>query len=217
MLALSSGDIGRAQEVLLTIADQQQPQAGLYQEIGGLARELHTSLKSFLETLDPLLTDMVEDKIPDSGNRLEHMMQLTEKAANTTLDQVEAIQERLKGEKRLLERFEAILEGLPPEKISEARTLVLKLRAAFQSNNEALDTIVAAQDFQDLSGQIILKITQLLKELEKRLVNVIRTFGVRIGEGELKPEVELYGPAHEQKEALHSQDDVDSLLAEFGF
>jgi chemotaxis regulatin CheY-phosphate phosphatase CheZ len=80
-----------------------------------------------------------------------------------------------------------------------------------------LDTILTAQDYQDLSGQIILKISQLLKDMERKLVDLIRTFGVK-PVGSKKPCDELYGPAHAAMDnAVHSQDDVDSLLADFGF
>ena len=59
-----------------------------------------------------------------------------------------------------------------------------------------LDIILTAQDYQDLSGQIILKITQLLKDMELKLVNLIRTFGVKSETGRSKTNGELYGPAH---------------------
>ena len=51
-----------------------------------------------------------------------------------------------------------------------------------------LDIILTAQDYQDLSGQIILKITQLLKDIEDKLVNLIRTFGVKTETSKLNDE-----------------------------
>ena len=81
-----------------------------------------------------------------------------------------------------------------------------------------LDIILTAQDYQDLSGQIILKISQLLKDMELKLVDLIRTFGVKPVTSKQKASDELYGPAHAAMDnAVHSQDDVDSLLADFGF
>ncbi len=77
---------------------------------------------------------------------------------------------------------------------------------------------MTAQDYQDLSGQILLKVTQLLKDIEDKLVNVIRTFGVKAETAKQSEKAELYGPAHAACEnAVHSQDEVDSMLAEFGF
>ena len=91
--AFSSGDLAGAQMILLNMANQQCDSSGLYKEIGGLARGLHDSIRGFLNTLDPSLHEIVENKIPDSGNRLEHILEMTEKAAITTLDHVETMQD----------------------------------------------------------------------------------------------------------------------------
>lgn len=224
MEALSGRNIARAQGILLQLADQQY-QAGLYKEIGSMARELHTSLKTFMDVMDPSLREMVEDKLPDSGSRLEHMLELTEKAANTTIDNVEKLQKRNHEEQKrlalLYENFgklQAIGEQAG-KRLAENQNLLTELEESLKKNHDDLIVVLTAQDYQDLTGQIIQKITQLLKELELKLVNVIRTFGVKVDTGKKAPEPEeLYGPAHKDKEeALHSQDDVDSLLAEFGF
>ena len=224
MIALSESDIPHAQEILLKLAEQHQ-QAGLYNEIGGLARELHNSLKGFMTTMDPALKEMVVERLPDSGNRLEHILKLTETSANTTLDHVEAIQKRNEREQKSLEllldsasRFTAI--GEPAlKRIEDLQTQLKSLQSSCLKTHDDLIVVIGAQDYQDLTGQIIMKIMQLLKDLELKLVNVIRTFGVKLEMAKkTKEELELYGPAHEKKvEALHSQDDVDSLLAEFGF
>ncbi len=223
MVALSKGDCINAQEVLLKLAEQQQ-QAGLYNEIGGLARDLHNSLRDFMETVDPHLKEMVEEKIPDTGNRLEHILELTENAANTTIDHVEAMQRRNELEQKQLEELERVVGKLmaigdkAQENVSKGREILKEIRKSVDKNHNDLIVVLTAQDYQDLTGQIILKIIQLLNDLELKLVNVIRTFGVKSEERREAKTEELYGPAHKAKtEALHSQDDVDSLLAEFGF
>ena len=211
MVALSYGEIGRAQEILLGIADQQH-QAGLYKEIGGLARELHTSLKSFMDILDPSLREMVLDKLPDSGNRLEHMLELTEKAANTTIDHVEKLQKRIeKDQGRLvllqenLGKLNAIGEQAQ-KRLEENQAALMQLLKSAEDSHQDLLTVLTAQDYQDLTGQIIQKITKLLKDLELKLINVIRTFGVKVDASRKGLEEDLYGPAHKAKEeALHSR------------
>jgi len=59
----------------------------------------------------------------------------------------------------------------------------------------------------------------LLDEIQRKLLNLIRTFGVKTETGvKHTTDDKLYGPAHAGVEdAVHSQDEVDSLLAEFGF
>ena len=224
MDAFSSGDLPHAQEILLNLADYQGLSSGLYKEIGSLARGLHDSIRGFLSNLDPSLQDIVEDKLPDSGNRLEHMMEMTEKAAITTLDHVEAMQERLSSEVAQISSLRALLGGLSAigeaagKKLARGSQLLDDMETIIGRHRSDLDIILTAQDYQDLSGQIILKITQLLKDMELKLVNLIRTFGVKSETGRSKTNGELYGPAHAAVEnAVQSQDEVDSLLAEFGF
>jgi len=221
MQALSDGDLSRAEKVLGELAESRHP--GLYREIGGIARELHNSLRDFVRTMDPSLREMVEEKIPDSGNRLEHIIKLTETAANTTLDHVEALQKRNEKDQERLESIGRVLTELHPlgegaqKKLGEAVAAVRELMGSAQKSHEDLIRILTAQDYQDLTGQIILKIMALLEDLETKLVQLIAKFGVKVDKAR-KAKEELYGPAHEAVEdALHSQSDVDALLAEFGF
>ncbi|MGA2400824.1 MAG: protein phosphatase CheZ [Syntrophobacteraceae bacterium] len=224
MDAFSSADLPRAQEILLNLADHQNLSSGLYKEIGSLARGLHDSIRGFLSNLDPSLQDIVEDKLPDSGNRLEHMMEMTEKAAITTLDHVEAMQERLSSEVEQISSLRALLGGLNAisdsagRKLAQGSQVLDAMETIIGQHRSDLDIILTAQDYQDLSGQIILKITQLLKDMELKLVNLIRTFGVKTEARSAKTSGDLYGPAHAAVEnAVQSQDEVDSLLADFGF
>lgn len=221
MQALSDGDLSRAEKILGDLAESRHP--GLYREIGGIARELHNSLRDFVRTMDPSLREMVEEKIPDSGNRLEHIIKLTETAANTTLDHVEALQKRNEKDQERLEAINEVLTGLHPlgesaqKRLDEAVAAVRELLGSAQKSHEDLIRILTAQDYQDLTGQIIMKIMALLEDLETKLVQLIAKFGVKVDKAK-KAKEELYGPAHEAVEdALHSQSDVDALLAEFGF
>jgi chemotaxis protein CheZ len=221
--AFSSGDLTAAREILLTLSEQQQ-QAGLYKQVGVLARQLHDSLKSFADSLDPTLVDMVEDKIPDSGSRLEHILRLTERAANTTLDHVEAMQKRNQIQQTKLARLKELLANMravgdkAQHLLVESQGSLDDLEDSVVKTSADLITVLTAQDYQDITGQIILKIIALLKDLETNLVNVIRTFGVRLETLKENMPEQLYGPAHAGiTNAMHSQDDVDSLLAEFGF
>lgn len=221
MQALSDSDLHRAETILATLSENRHH--GLYREIGGIARALHNSLRDFVRVMDPSLREMVEEKIPDSGNRLEHIIKLTESAANTTLDHVESLQKRNEKDQGRLATIHEMLTGLHPlgenaqKKLDAAVNLVQELLESTQKSHADLIRILTAQDYQDLTGQIIMKIMALLEDLEAKLVQLIAKFGVKV-EKTKKAKEELYGPAHEDvQDALHSQSDVDALLAEFGF
>jgi chemotaxis protein CheZ len=223
LAALADRDMIKAENILMVLAEQQH-QAGLYNEIGSLARELHNSLRNFMDTMDPALREIVEDKIPDYGSRLEHILEVTENAATVTLDNVEIIQKRNDEDQKELDQIKELLGGLRSigeqarKKLDDSHRIIDRLQSSAAQTHDDLITILTAQDYQDLTGQVIMKIIKLLKDLELKLVNVIRTFGVRVDGRKDAQKEELYGPAHKgTAEALHSQDDVDNLLAEFGF
>ncbi len=154
---------------------------------------------------------------------MEHILEITENAANTTLDRVEAMQGRNETDVEHVKRLKDILETLTAlgprahSSLSDASAITVGLESSMTQTRDDLVSILMAQDFQDLTGQIIQRVLSLLKDLEAKLVNVVKVFGARGERVECEAEA-LYGPAHKGKvEALHSQDDVDSLLADFGF
>lgn len=223
MASFVDGDLERAQSALETIANL-QGDTGLFNEIGAMARSLHTSIQGLSQTLNPELMEMVEDKLPDSENRLEHLLELTENAAVTTMDHVEAIRRRLRedlGRLGQLERHFARLkpmgEGAQRRMMDNAR-LVQELKDSIGQIEADLAVILTSQGYQDLTGQIITKVVASQKEIEARLVKLVSYFGGKVRREGVRRKDGLYGPAHAKTDgALHSQDEVDALLAEFGF
>lgn len=224
MQAMAAANLQKGQKILSEIAEQKY-QAELYQEIGTMARGLHNSLEGFLNNLDPALKEMAEDKIPDSGSRLEHILTVTENAANTTLDNVEKMQQDNQRDQENLAKLDELVQQLRAigepahRRLTDCAQMIQQMQESARQTHDRLITILTAQDFQDLTGQVILKIINLLHDLEQKLVDIISTFGVKM-DGQAKPVTkdELYGPAHaDTAGALGSQNDVDALLAEFGF
>lgn len=223
MASFAEGNLERAQEVLEELSEF-QGEGELFTEIGGIARGLHDSISNFASSLDPELKDLVEERIPDSGNRLEHIMKLTEEAANTTLDHAEAIQNRFRNDSEKLDRLKRHLSMLMPigdaayGRMDESTLLIREIQASLDRSHEDIATILTSQGYQDLTGQIISKIVNFQKDLEGKLVGLVSSFGAKAVKKKEKKEEELYGPAHEKKGgALHSQDEVDAILAQFGF
>jgi chemotaxis protein CheZ len=71
-----------------------------------------------------------------------------------------------------------------------------------------MTTILTTQSFQDLTGQTIKKVIQLVTDIETELVKLIATFGVKIEAGAAVPVAVV---------EKVNQADVDDLLKEFGF
>ncbi|MGL6296114.1 MAG: protein phosphatase CheZ, partial [Plesiomonas sp.] len=87
-----------------------------------------------------------------------------------------------------------------------------------------LTEILMSQDFQDLTGQIIRRVTGLVGEVEQHLITIMKSFGMPENE---QPEeitreqaISAEGPIHDREkrsDVVQNQDDVDDLLSSLGF
>ena len=234
---VDSGDISAALKVVSELnATRDQ---SLYQEVGRLTRTLHESIRNF--QIDTARSEDQEElsKIDDATDRLSYVVDMTNKAANKTLDLVEESMpiasemkqeaDILKGDWTKLRRRE-----MKPE---EFRQLYKRMdlfldKLSHQSDQvyRNLSDILLAQDFQDLTGQVIKRVTGLVQEVEENLVSLVAMAGkvdqitgtVHEGlEQEQESSIERgEGPqmnAEERVDVVSSQDDVDDLLSSLGF
>ena len=204
----------------------------LFKELGKMTREIHDSIMNF--RMDSRISDLASVDIPDAKDRLEYVITMTEKAANTAMAVIEEgspVAEKLGGQaselKAQWEKFRR--REMSPEELrtmghdvegffDESELMMSKLLSGFTE-------ILMAQDFQDLTGQIIRQVITLVNEIETNLVELIKIQGETLvredAEAESKEETKLEGPQVPGKESsddvMKGQDDVDDLLASLGF
>ncbi len=193
MNSVSSGDYERADQIMTNII--QKSQSDLYKEVGKVARKLHDSLKSFREALDPRIKELATEQMPRAVDQLQMVINKTEEAANKTMEIVEKYILKMDD----LANHIRELQG-PEESV--------KFLKEFKNTLEDdLTEILTTQSFQDLTGQVLKKVINLVGDLEVELLKLITTFGLKLEEKKTVPkEVEKV-----------SQEDVDELLKEFGF
>jgi len=160
-------------------------------------------------------------ELPDARERLAYVRSMTEQAATKVLNLVEAAQEDAEAvRKKGRELSDALNRLALSTNISQERARALmKLCAAYASDaasfaarEKSLHTeIMMSQDFQDLSGQVINKVTKMLERAEPPLNDLIASLPVP----DAAAPQELTGVQTPDK-AL-KQDDVDDLLASLGF
>lgn len=205
----------------------------LFAEVGKLTRQLHDSLNSF--QLDGRIANLANEEIPDAQSRLTYVIEETEKAANTTMDAVET---SMPIAETLNDRISTIL---PEWKKLMSRELQLgefkrlchdvdKLLDESSSQSaklaELLTEVLMAQGYQDLTGQVIRRVIELVKEVEDSLVNMLKVFGdsdidFSANKTALESDnVRAEGPiidAEGRDDVVQGQDDVDDLLSSLGF
>ena len=194
--------------------------------IGHVTRLLHDSLSGL--GLDKILEQVAQD-IPDARDRLAYVSRMTEQAAERVLnatDLATPLQTELaNGASTLEQHWKAVLEkpSLKSEynQVADETLEFLTLTTKNTTETKALlMDIMMAQDFQDLTGQVIKKITGLAQDLEKQLVQVLIDFSPTPVKKEVDEKATLMnGPQIDPTavDVVASQEQVDDLLDSLGF
>ncbi|SDH91442.1 protein phosphatase CheZ [Pseudomonas panipatensis] len=237
--SLERGEVQQAVQLIHEL--NQARDRGLYQEVGKLTRELHNAIVNF--QIDPHSRHVEEmSQIADATDRLSYVVQMTEKAANRTMDLVEEctplvghIESEAKALQQDWSRF--MRRELGPDAFRDlAKRVEQYLYSSAQDSRKLsahLNDILLAQDFQDLTGQVIKRVTKLVTEVESNLVKLVwmagqvdRYAGIEHDHQEMRDEVAKErsskgeGPqvaADKRVDVVSGQDDVDDLLSSLGF
>jgi len=196
---------------------------GMFERLGGIVRLLHDSLREL--GYDKALTE-ASTQIVDAQDRLEYVASLTEQAANkvlNTLDDGMPAQEVLsKQAKEMEDRWADLFAGkLSIEEFKalagDSRTFATKVAQATEAEKARLLEIMMAQDFQDITGQLIKKVVAITKKVESELAQLLKDNApADVREKIAQKEVSLMSGPSVPSEALN-QDSVDDLLADLGF
>lgn len=206
-------------------AGQDASEKPMYERLGGIVRMLHDSLREL--GLDRSLS-CVADQITDAQGRLEYIASLTEQAANKVLNAVDSgmpAQESLaKKAKDMDQRWHELFEGkISLEEFktlaSDSKEFAAYVVDASEAEKARLLEIMMAQDFQDITGQLIKKIVAITNAAERELAQLLRDNApadIKAAMAADRTPVDLMqGPS--TPNAAMAQDDVDSLLADLGF
>lgn len=233
--SVNAGDYVRAMTLINELSEVRDQ--SLYREVGRLTRSLHEAIRNF--QIDPTSAEQKEvlSKMTDASDRLSYVVQMTGQAANRTMDLVEesmpmahAMRDEaveLRDEWQRLRRRE-----MEPAEFRELYgridTFFNSLSSDSDSLYQNLSEILIAQDFQDLTGQVIQKVTALVNEVEDNLLSLVVMAGNvdqltgtvhQIEEKEESAEKGV-GPqinADRREDVVSGQDDVDDLLSSLGF
>lgn len=215
----------------------------IFKSVGQLTRALHEAIVNFNVDAD-FASEPVEvnkSEIRDATNRLQYVIEMTQKAANKTMDKVEAAapiamnlgQEahRLREEWHRLRRREMSKEEFR-DLYSQMGEFLDQMDDGTQQLNKTLQDIILEQGYQDLTGQVLQKVIGLITDVENELVNLMRIAGqveqvTGMAEDANKQTLKTdsdssrgEGPqihADKREDVVSSQDDVDDLLSSLGF
>jgi chemotaxis protein CheZ len=206
--------------------DDWPAQSSVFNRIGQMARQLHDTLREL--GYDKLL-ETAASALPDAKDRLAYIASLTEQAACRVLNATDVAQPAMDAlgatAKELGERWDKVFANQMTT--AEFRRLAEETRVYLNSSlpqktdvvNAQLMEIMMAQDFQDLTGQVIKKTVALAQSLENGLMAVLLEV---VPDDKRSEEVThlMNGPvisAEGRSDVVVNQQQVDDLLDSLGF
>jgi chemotaxis protein CheZ len=194
----------------------------VFQRIGSITRKLHDALQEL--GYDKQIENAV-NSLPDARTRLDYIARLTGDAAEKVLNTVDAIQGEQDKVDQAAVKLQALVANLTAtnatgtELATETATFLESYSASSARQREKLTEIMLAQDFHDLTGQVIRKIVSVAATLEQQLVTLL----LEATPPEKRTLVEnagLSGPVVDPQgraDVVTNQAQVDDLLESLGF
>lgn len=201
--ALESHDQESFDQLIETIASLRERQ--LAETVARLARRIQAAMNQI--DVDSRLACIAGREIPDARSHLDFVVRMTEEAAHRTLDLVDH-------SRVFVDNSQRAVDGLLPL-LPEGATDVLSDN--LQQMRATLSELSQAQEYQDLSGQVIRRVIKLVLEIQNALTLILEMGGIDIKEAVDKPIVREQGAAlGPRPESASSQQDADDLLADLG-
>ncbi|WP_438969989.1 protein phosphatase CheZ [Methylophaga sp.] len=226
--ALETNDDQAATQQLTALTQSHENE--LFQEVGKLTRELHEALNNF--NIDSRLVDMAQNDMPNTRDRLNYVITTTEDAAHKTLGYIDNTLPLAQELRETAEKIDESWQRFRNKEMSadEFRILVKEIEAYLPTVKQHADQVymnlsemTLAQGFQDITGQVIRQVIDLVEEVESNLVQLVKVAG-KHQKPEAKQEkidpIKAEGPqinAQDNPNVVNNQDDVDDLLSSLGF
>ena len=190
----------------------------VFQQLGNITRVLHDTMQQ-LGVMPKLQT--ATEGLPDARSRLSYIATKTADAANKVLNTVDAAKLEHRQISDATRRMAQLIVADPVKAVATGALMnfVQDVETSTKRIDDHLTDIMMAQDFHDLTGQVVAKVVTLANDLEDSLVKLLIQVvpeGVR---EQVDPSV-LNGPVvnpEGRTDVVTDQGEVDDLLASLGF
>ncbi|WP_295956222.1 protein phosphatase CheZ [Rhodoferax sp.] len=194
-------------------------QPAVHQKLGMLTRQLHDSLNELGYT--DKLKDSAEE-LPDAQSRLTYIARLTGEAAEKVLSRVDLAKiqhDFIAAETSKLAAF-IVKDPVAAVATGAVYNFVADVERASKEIDMHLTEIMMAQDFHDLTGQVIARVVNLTSTIEKQLIELLIQTAPSAPPAQPKAPEGLAGPVVDptsRTDIVTDQSQVDDLLASLGF
>ena len=190
----------------------------VFQQIGSITRLLHDTMQQ-LGVMPKL--QIATDGLPDARSRLNYIANKTADTANKVLNSVDQAKADHAAISQATRDIARAIVADPVKAVASGA--VMNFVQSVESRTAKIDThltdIMMAQDFHDLTGQVVAKVVTLASDLEDSLVKLLVSVAPEEKREKVDPTV-LNGPVVDPRgrtDVVTNQGEVDDLLASLGF
>jgi chemotaxis protein CheZ len=203
--------LAKAQEPLLVSPE-------VFQQLGTITRTLHDTMQR-LGVMPKL--QVATDGLPDARSRLNYIATKTAAAAETVLNSVDQAKAEHAGISQAANDMAAAIVADPVRAVASGALMnfVKDVEGRTARIDNHLTDIMLAQDFHDLTGQVVAKVVTLANDLEDSLVKLLVQVVPPDQREKVDPSI-LQGPVvttEGRTDVVTNQGEVDDLLASLGF
>ena len=190
----------------------------VFQQIGAITRQLHDTMRQ-LGVMPKL--QLATEGLPDARSRLTYIANKTAEAANKVLNSVDQAKA---DHAHISKATRAMAQAIVADPVrAVASGAVMNFMADVEERTSRIDghltDIMMAQDFHDLTGQVVAKVVTLATDLEDSLVKLLLQVAPPDQLGKVDATA-LNGPVvnpEGRTDVVSNQGEVDDLLASLGF
>jgi len=190
----------------------------VFQQLGTITRTLHDTMQR-LGVMPKL--QVATDGLPDARSRLNYIATKTAAAAEKVLNSVDQAKAEHAGISKATQELAAAIVADPVRAVASGMVMnfVKDVENRTTSIDNHLTDIMLAQDFHDLTGQVVAKVVNLANDLEDSLVKLLVQVVPPDQREKVDPNI-LQGPVvnpEGRTDVVSNQGEVDDLLASLGF
>ena len=209
VLALEHGQQDEVASVLHAL--QESGPGLLLRNVAELTRDLHHSWLGL--SSDAQLGDMTRTDMPDARHRLSYVIEKTEASTHRTLA---AVEDMMPMAARLVSGAAAVIAA---GDVVQMKAYIEEASATGELMQGGLSEILMAQEYQDLTGQVIRRTIEIVEQVESKLVTLLTAElpASSVRDQARAPVTAAQGPViRPDANSFNQQDEVDALLAELG-
>ena len=190
----------------------------VFQQLGTITRTLHDTMQR-LGVMPKL--QVATDGLPDARSRLSYIATKTAAAAEKVLNSVDQAKAEHAGISQATRDMAAAIVADPVRAVASGAVMnfVKDVESRTANIDNHLTDIMLAQDFHDLTGQVVAKVVNLANDLEDSLVKLLVQVVPPDQREKVDPSI-LQGPVvspEGRTDVVSNQGEVDDLLASLGF